>query len=100
MLSRIAAPKKSGPVSVPSSNTMTILRTTSVGRIGGNDAASAAAPQRRRIQALLAAVTMPGGELQPTKWTVPSLLTTSNRGAPAPQCDPLGLKLSTVNPHF
>src|SRR6266550_1615526 len=93
MLSRIAPPNWSGPPegSVPSSNTMTILVTTSVGMIGGNAAASSAAPQRRRIQALLAAATAPGGELQPTKWTLPSLVTTSNRGAPAPQCDPRGL---------
>src|SRR5207253_9142922 len=93
MLSRIAAPNWSGPpeASVPSSNTITILVTTSVDVIGGNAAASSTAPQRRRIQALLAAATAPGGELQPTKWTVPSLVTTSNRGAPAPQCDPRGL---------
>src|SRR5437870_13186087 len=92
MLSRIAAPNWSGPpeASVPSSNTITILVTTSVDVIGGNAAASSTAPQRRRNQALLAAATAPGGVLQPTKWTVPPLVTTSNLGAPAPLCDPRG----------
>src|SRR6185437_3503541 len=70
----------------------------SVGVIGGNAAASSPAPQRRRTQPVLDPSTTAGGELQPMKWTLPSLVTTSNRGAPAPQCDPRGL--SPLPPDF
>src|SRR5690349_17255146 len=61
--------------------------------IGGNASMiPATATHRRRVQAALEAVTTPGGELHPRKWFIPSVVTTLNRGAPAPQCDPLGTR--------
>jgi hypothetical protein len=67
---------------------MTICLTTSAGVIGGNEAASCPAVHLSRIQPALEAVTVGGGEAQPTKWTTLSEVTTSNRGAPLSQCDP------------
>src|SRR5436309_1129971 len=62
MLSRIAAPKLSGPpdASWPSSNTITILSTTVVAKIGGKAAASCRGPHRRRTQPVLVPATVGG----------------------------------------
>src|SRR4029077_5664391 len=71
----------------------TILLTTSVDIIGGNAAKSQAASQRSRSQSMSTFVTTGCGELQPRKCTFPSEVTTSKRGAPAPQCDPFGVEM-------
>src|SRR5438445_8527327 len=109
MLSRIAAPKKSAPVSVPSSKTTTILWTvpvigTSV-KFTGQAAVGVGAKQKPITtpptpqRSLVHASPLPGtpevmesarGDRQPTK-KKPVVVTTSKRGAPAPQCDPLTL---------
>src|ERR1700722_5799963 len=91
MLSRIAAPNWSGPpeASCPSSKTITILLMMSVGKTGGN---AVAGFQSSRINPEgLGVWDVGGGECQPIKITAPSDVTISNRGAPAPQCDPSGL---------
>src|SRR5207248_9011771 len=70
---------------------ITILLTISAGKIGGNAAARPAVFHRNRIHPVVLGCCVVGdGELQPRKWTAPSLGTTSNRGAPAPQCEPSG----------
>src|ERR1043166_5454090 len=93
MLSSTARPKKSGPVSVPSSKMIVIDLITFAGRMGGNATASSAAVQRSRTHdALTGSATSAGGELHPTKWFTPSSVTTLKRGAPAPQCDPARLR--------
>src|SRR4029453_4825157 len=54
--------------------------------IGGN---ACAGVQRRRSHPVLTAGIAGGGELHPPKWATPCTVTTLNRGAPAPQCEPL-----------
>src|SRR5690348_12469991 len=88
MLSSTARPKLSGPASWPSSKTIAIDLTTLPGGMAGNGRASSVAVQRKRTQPG-PLVKSAGGELQPTKWLTPLVVTTLNRGAPAPQCDPL-----------
>src|SRR5438067_826925 len=94
MLSSTASPKLSGPVSCPSSKTIDTERTSScemsMSPDGPKASSGVAPPQRNRSQPLPTKSTTGGGELQPTKYVVPSLVTTLNRGAPAPQCEPRG----------
>src|SRR5947208_10010932 len=94
MLSRSAAPNSSGPpeASCPSSKTIWILWTVPVigtsANVGGlNPITTPPTPQRSLIHPWPTVSMLGGGELQPTKKN-PSVVTTSNRGAPAPQCDP------------
>src|SRR6266513_362444 len=47
-------------------------------------------PQRSRINPLLDAVMTAGGELQPMKYDA-TVVSTLKRGAPAPQCEPIGV---------
>lgn len=77
-------------VSVPSSKIIVIEETVESGAMGGKAMASSKAVQRSLIQLELLLESMAGGELHPTKWFTASLVTTLKRGAPAPQCEPLG----------
>src|SRR6266849_10449257 len=94
MLSMTARPKSSGPVSVPSSKIIVIESTVPVmghGPPGGTVHAELnpiTGDHRRRCHAV-PEVTVGGGELHPTKKN-PLLVATLKRGAPAPQCEPLG----------
>ena len=63
-LSRIASPKKSGPVSVPSSKTMSIERTVAPGGTGGN---AEAGDHASRVQPRPSVSETGGGETQPMK---------------------------------
>src|SRR5437867_5493173 len=64
--------------------------TVSVGRMGGKAVNSCTAVHRNRIHPTPVPVWAGGGDAQPTKWVTSSLVVTLKRGAPAPQCEPLG----------
>src|SRR4051812_20189551 len=97
MLSRMAAPKKSGPASCPSSKTIWILVTVpvtaheplGVPQLDEKPISGTLLPQRSLIHPCPGTSVVGGGELQPMK-NEPTVVSTSNRGAPAPQCDPNG----------
>src|SRR5437588_10959821 len=95
MLSRIAAPNWSGPPSesVPSSKTMTILWIVPEIGPSTNDELYATTGLQRSLVHPSPTIWLVGtGELQPTK-KMSVVVTMSNRGAPAPQCDPAKLAL-------
>ena len=83
----IAEPDPSPGVSCPSSKMMEMLLTVLVGAIGGNAWAGLEGTQRSRLHPALEVVTVP--ELHPTKCVTLSSVTTLNRGAPPPQCEPV-----------
>src|SRR5262245_29063344 len=63
---------------------MSMLFTVLPGAIGGN---AVAGSYRKRVHPRAGTdVDDGGGEMQPIKWVTLSLVTTLNRGAPAPQC--------------
>src|SRR5436309_14093125 len=64
--------------------------TVSVGRMGGKAVNSCTAVHRNRIHPTPVPVWAGEGDAQPTKWVTSSLVVTLKRGAPAPQCEPLG----------
>ncbi len=70
ILSITARLLKSGPTSCPSSKIIVMLFTVLLGGMGGNPAASWAAPQRSRFHAVLDGPTTGGGEAQATKCVV------------------------------